>query len=196
MEISWFNPYPAWVGWVALSVVFTIMAVVWYRFRKKKAIKTPKRYWRIPVQGFADVFVTKSYFVGELKIEYTKEMADDLGVILFQTMQEVWAQCEEVYEIVPEHGWCVDKLVVMKDGMPEAHPHVVWGAPHGSIRLLLQDQILYWFARECHNVFRYRIYGMDWIYRRKGGMDIRHSLEVEKWISDTHPLVVEETYGE
>jgi hypothetical protein len=182
METSWFNPYPAWMGWVALSVVFTIIAFVWYRFRKKKAIKTPSKYWRVPVDGFADVFVTKSYFVGELKIEYTKKMAEDLADSLYEEMQGVWIACAAVYETTPKHGWCVGKIVVMKEGMPIAHPHVVWGAPHGNIRLLLQDQMLYWFARECHNVFRYRAYGMDWIYNDRDAEDKKKHAEVEAWI--------------
>jgi len=183
------------MGWVALAAIVCISAYVWYNFRKAKNTKTPKKYWRIPIQGFADVFVSKSYFVGELEVEYTKDMADELGDAMYRTMQDLWEKCEDVYENSPEHGWCVDKIVVMKDGMPEDHKHVVWTAPHGNIRLLLQDTLHYWFARECHNVFRYRIYGMGWIYNTRGPEDIAHTLAVEMWINDTY-IPTKETYGE
>ena len=186
METSWFNPYPAWMGWVALGIAFTVIAFVWYRFRQKKNAKSEPTLWRVPVDGFADVFVPKTYFVGELEIELTKNRAEELAFELYEEMQDLWAECERVYEITPEHGWCVDKVSVVNDGMPEDHPHVVWGAPHGRIKLLVQMAMHYWFVRECHNVFRYRMYGMEWIYEDRGGDDVADHAAVEMWINERY----------
>ncbi len=44
----------------------------------------------------------------------------------------------------------------------------------------------YWFVREVHNVFRYRVHGIKWIYRTKDADDIAAATVVEKWISHNY----------
>jgi len=181
---GWYNPLPGWIGLVAIAVIACVFAVVWYKFRQRKNAKAPARFWREPIDGFADVFVTKYYVHDDEEGTVTKEEATNIANSLALARDDIWATCERIYEHVPEHGWCVDKISVVREGMPENHKHVVWGAPHGRIKLLLQSNMYYWFVRECHNVFRYRMYGMAWIYKTKNPKDLRETVAVEEWITN------------
>ncbi len=127
-----FNPPLAWVGWVALVVATCIFGYLWYRVYKAKSIRTPAKYWKVPILYFAPVFVTKTYFVRDLEIAYTEEMAKATASRLALAKDAVWKACEEAYGVKLKHAWPVNKVVV-KDGMPAGHPYVAWQVPRGGI---------------------------------------------------------------
>lgn len=206
MESSWFNPHPAWMGWIALGVVFTVITFVWYRFRKKKANKVRSHWW-IPVDGFANVSVPVERYLNAdiyvkneeelVPIPVSKEEAEDIAYELFDVQLSVWVACIAAYKEYSKgeeyfsprkHTWIVSKVGLSKREMPKGHPYVAWGAPHGIIKLLLLDKekMYYWFARECHNVFRYVLYGMAHIYKTIDDEDFAITQEIEKWISETY----------
>ncbi|MCK5021490.1 MAG: hypothetical protein KAS32_31045, partial [Candidatus Peribacteraceae bacterium] len=65
------------------------------------------------------------------------------------------------------------------------HPHVLWFAPRDKVFLKVQPTMYYWFVQELHNMFRYQMFGMEWIYKSKDAADEANIVNVEQWIENS-----------
>ena len=195
METSWYNPLPAHWGWIGLAVIVVISAYVWYRFRKAKNKKSEFTHWTVRIDGFGNVYVPKLRIwekqglpenPEQWPIPITSDMASVMAHKLMDVWTEVWLEMTRIYKNSPKGGWRVTHIKIENTGikMPSDHKHVVWYAPHGPMKLLLADDMQYWFARECHNVFRCMMYGVDNIYDTLGRDDLEKAMQVEEWISE------------
>jgi len=200
---SWYNPLAGWIGWVATGVIFVVVAYVWYRFRKRKNSHVSKIWPSITILGFGGVSIPKFYpmLPGQPTEEpepLSYEVAQLEARILYDVKNAVWEKCIEQYGVTYNtneafqqnaQGWCVDDIGVTSnpDAMPEGHPFVAWGMPHGGIKLLFQFDMYFWFAHEVHNVFRYVLHGPLHIYDTVDAGDLMDARVVQEWINEEWP---------
>jgi hypothetical protein len=194
---SWYNPLPGWIGWIALAVIIIGSAYMWYRFRKDKNRKSEFTHWTVRIQGFGEIYVPKLRLwdkqdMPEHPEQWPKSITQDganvMACKLVDVWTELWLEMIKIYKHSPKGGWPVAYLKIenMVEEMPKAHKHVYWNAPHGSMGLLLADDMVYWFARECHNVFRCMMHGINHIYDTMDRDDLDKATQVEKWIADNY----------
>ena len=129
---------------VAIMLVFGYML---YRMEKNKRTES-NLHGPIPINGFADVHVTKTCSAKE---------SSDIAIKLSRVQRRLWKSCKRVYTRRSKIPWIVDKVAVVDGDVESGHPEVVWHTGANRIVLKLQPSMEYWFARECHNVFRYQL---------------------------------------
>lgn len=194
---SWYNPLAGWIGWLALAVIVVVTAYVWYRFRKTKNAPSEFTHWTVRVFGFGVVHVPKLKLWDKQNppehpeqwpMPITPDMASVMAHKLKDAWTVLWLEMIKIYGNSPKGGWPVTylKLENTVEDMPGDHKHVYWNAPHGSFGLLIADDMVYWFARECHNVFRCMMYGIDNIYDTLDRDDLDKAMQVEEWISENY----------
>jgi hypothetical protein len=194
---SWYNPLPGWMGWIALAVVIVVFGYLWYRFRKAKNADSVLTHWTVRINGFGKVYVPKLELWSKEEppehpeqwpVPITPDMASVMAHKLRDVWTDVWLTMIQTYKHSPKGGWPVTylKLENTVEAMLEGHKHVSWYAPHGSMRLLMADDMAYWFARECHNVFRCMMLGIPHIYDTVDREDLEEALLVEDWISKNY----------
>jgi len=170
-----FHPLPSWIGWVGFVLAIGFFGWLLRKMKKDQENPAPSKYQRIPIYGFATVFIP---------IGFPEDSAENIAGLLATIKDMVWDKCQEIYKITPEHPWPVHEILLTKvpEKMPAAHPHVYWNIQVGKIHLLFDKQTSHWFAREVHNVFRYLNFGIAHIYEPVDGVDQDNAQAVNEWI--------------
>ena len=167
---------PAYIGWLAVVVIIVAFAAAFAAQRRRKARQVPT-HWRIPIDGFADVSVTR---------EVSRTRAGLIAFTLEVRRNAVWRKCTEVYKHKPKHPWPVDKIGVVTDPavMPKDHPRIAWS--RGLVKLLIADDMYLWFAHEVHQMFRRQMLGRRWTTKPRTAADAARAVKVQAWIDEEY----------
>ena len=171
-----FNPHPGWIGWLGAALVVVAFTLAFIKQRKKKAAdKLLPRPYRVPVDGFADVLISRHGI--------KKNEAQMIAHGLHQTRNEVWAKCKQVYGVTPKTTW-IDKVMVTRnpDLMPKDHKHGYFDFGGRFILALYWDGVYEFFAHEIHNVFRAVQFGPGHIREPMDDADRLLAQEMYDWI--------------
>jgi len=157
--------------WLIIAGILLLGAVLFYLQRRKKANQLPSHHI-IQQDGFPDVHIP---------VALTRLDAENFALSLLTAFTGSWAAFKEIYGV--DIGSLPIAIVgCVMDEIEASHPGVKWNAPTDKILLRVQPLAPYWFVRECHNVFRYMLYGMDGIYVTLNIDDLNKAQQVEDWI--------------
>ena len=162
-----------WLGWLAAAVIILGTAYLFYRQRKKKESDT-RSHHIVLLDGFPIVHIP---------ISLSRERAEKIAANLQNVYTRLWASIAKSYCLTPAPMPIATIGSSLFEVDPE-HPHVLWIAPRDKVFLRVQPTMYYWFARELHNIFRYRTFGMQWIYVARDEADDNNIIDIEQWIKE------------
>lgn len=176
-SMSWYNPLPGWIGWVATAIIVLVFAYLFYKQRKRKANDTRTHAWT-PVDGFGTLWIP---------LDIPKKERLEIAGMLHMVQLTVWDLCdrayptdehdEETYETRYYEGpeWYIDTIGLGHEHPSDAHQYVSWHPGAHKMELKVDDQMYYWFAREVHNIYRCFMYGRDHIYDTLNAADLERA---------------------
>ena len=142
--------------WLIIVGIMLIFGVLFYLQRRKKAADKLKPHpWTVWRNLFCPVHVP-----ADVSVEQGQRYAADLAA----AYSRLWENLGNIYEKKNPPPPCVTEIMLTHDEVAPGHPRVVWNAPHGPIILRIRPDMVFWYAHEMHNVFRYQLYGMGRIY--------------------------------
>ncbi len=139
------------IGWIITVAAIAAFGYMLYRMQKSKAEDRLKpKPWTVWLDLFPPV-----HFPDDIDEVDGRAIAVELK----EASTVLWAALVGIYNYkagtIP-----VEEIAVVHD---YSKP-VEWLAPHGGIRLRIQDDMMWQYAHELHNVFRYQAFGMARIY--------------------------------
>ena len=161
------------IPWLIIALVAVVFAVVFVAQRRSKAEKIPSHYV-VLVDGFPVVHVPREAVL-------TMKEARGYVVGLKEAYRASWAVFSDIYGKVTREA-PIDTIGMSVDPVHKTHPEVVWFAPTSKMRLRFQDSMYYHFVGELHNMFRYNLYGVEWISKTKNIADAKKASRAAEWI--------------
>jgi hypothetical protein len=163
------------IGLIITAVLVAAFVVVFVQQRRRKANQVPKHYV-VLVDGFPVTHVPREAVA-------TMEEARGYAVGLKEAYRASWAAFKGIYgESTGEAP--IDTIGMSVNPVHKSHPEVVWFAPTGKMRLRFQPTMRYHFAGELHNMFRYNLYGIEYIYKTRNEADNARAIEAQLWIEN------------
>ena len=164
--------YLNWLGWVGAALIILTTVYLFYRQRKKKDTD-PRTMWMHGIDGFASVWIPN-----EVEKPAGIKMANQLSNI----KRVVWKQCARAYKDPGSQPWTVAQINMAHAYPSKDHPEIVWFPAAHKIRIRIQKSMSYWFAHECHNVYRWQLHGPKWVYSLRNAEDRAAALFIQNWI--------------
>jgi hypothetical protein len=133
------------------------------------------------------IILLDAFPVTHVPIGAVLDRAEARGVVegLKAAYRASWRALTGIYgETVREAP--IDTIGMSLDPVHKDHTNVVWFAPTSKMRLRFQDSMYFHFVGELHNMFRYNLYGIEWIYKTRDSADRRAELAARDWIEDTY----------
>lgn len=167
------TPLPAyldWLGWAVAAVIILTNVYLFYRQRKKK-YNDPRTMWMHGIDGFASVWIPN---------DVEKPAGEKIAARLENVRDVIWKQCLRNYG--EQARWTIAQINVADAEPHKDHKHVMLIPAAHKIYLRLQEGMYYWFARECHNVYRWQLHGFNFIYEPKDDADKSALILTQDWI--------------
>jgi hypothetical protein len=166
---------PAWIGWLAVAVIATAFAAAFVAQRRRKANKKPSHY----------VVLVDNFPVTHVPRKAVESMEDAREVVVgFRGVYRAsWAVFGGIYN-ESTRAAPIDTIGMSLGAVHPTHPNVVWFAPTSKMRLRFQDSMHYHFAGELHNMFRFNLYGIEYIHLSKDKMDRACAIKTRAWIDE------------
>ena len=155
-----------------VAVVIAIFVVLFIKQRKRKSSDV-RSHHTVLIDGFPIVHIP---------ISLSRERAEQIANKLRYVYVKAWAQMIKIYKEDPGPMPIATIGSSLFDVDP-AHPHVMWIMPGDKVFLRVQPSMYYWFVRELHNIFRYKMRGSQWIYETKDDDDMTDRDAVGVWIA-------------
>ena len=165
------------IGWIALAVIVVAFTLALVKQRMKKANKAPSHYV-VLVDGFPTTHVPREAVP-------TMQEARAVVVMLKEAYRASWAVLEGIYD-KPMREAPIDTIGMSLGPVHKDHPEVVWFAPTSKMRLRFQPSMYYHFAGELHNMFRFNLHGIEYIYKMKNTADRMRAMEARAWIRENY----------
>ena len=164
--------YLNWLGWVGAALIILTTVYLFYRQRKKKETD-PRTMWMHGIDGFASVWIPN---------EVERARGIKLANRLQSVKHVVWKQCARYYGDDEPPAWTVGQINMAYAYPHKDHKEIVWFPAAHKIRIRIQDSMNYWFAHECHNVYRWQKHGPKWVYSLRDAKDRAAALSMQTWI--------------
>jgi hypothetical protein len=168
---------PLWLGFVVSGILIAVFVYLFVQQRRRKANQVPKHYV-VLVDGFPATHVPREAVA-------TMEEARGYVVGLKVAYRASWAVFKGIYKQSTREA-PIDNIGMSMGPVHESHPDVVWFAPTSRMRLRFQPSMRYHFAGELHNMFRYNLYGITYIYKMKNKADKARAAKAQAWIESTY----------
>ncbi len=165
------------IGFILAAALITALVVVFVLQRRRKANQVPKHYV-VLVDGFPITHVPR-------EAAATMEEARGYVVGLKEAYRASWAVFNGIYKQSTREA-PIDNIGMSMGPVHEDHPEVVWFAPTSRMRLRFQPSMRYHFAGELHNMFRYNLYGITYIYKMKNKADKARAAKAQAWVESTY----------
>jgi hypothetical protein len=159
------------ISLILTLIVIGITVVLFVEARRRKARDT-RSHHTVLLGGFPIVHVPMSL---------PRDDAEAIAGNLQTAYNAVWSEMSTIYGVKSKPAGIATIGTSLFDVDPD-HPHVLWLAPGDKIYLRIQPTMYYWFMWELHNLFRYQLHGMKWIYKTKDDVDEAHRASVGSWI--------------
>ena len=165
------------IGWSLVALFIAIIVVAFVLQRRRKANKERSHYI-ILLDAFPATHVPLGAVVD-------RSEARGVAQALKVAYRASWAALTGIY------GSSVREIPIGTIGITmgpvlENHSEVAWLIGTGKVLLKFQDRMYYWFVAELHNMFRYNMYGMDWVYETRDEDDRLKALEAQEWIEKNY----------
>ena len=168
---------PLWPGFAVSGILIAVFVYLFVLQRRRKARQVPSHYV-VLVDGFPVTHVPREAVV-------SMSEARRYVVGLKEAYRASWDVFKGIYGKVTREA-PIDTIGMSLDPVHESHPEVVWFAPTSKMRLRFQDSMYYHFVGELHNMFRYNLYGIQWISKTKNIADARKASSVAEWIENEY----------
>ena len=162
------------IGFVIAGVAILVFGWLLYRMEQKKRNDKPSHHIISDIPGFPVIHVPAALSRAE---------AETLSNTLAVVYERLWVALDVIYGVYAK-PMPIAVIGCTLDDVDPDHKHVRWMAPTDRIYLKIEDDTPFWFAMECHNVFRYVIHGMKGIYRIMDDDDAIHARKAGRWIED------------
>lgn len=164
---------PAWIGWLVVILVIAAFIVVFVAQRRRKARQVPSHH----------IILLDAFPVTHVPVGAVLDRAEARGVVesIKEAYRATWAALKGIYGVTVREA-PIDTIGMSLGIVSKNHHNVVWFVPSSKMRLRFQDSMQYHFAGELHNMFRYNLYGIEWIYKSKNKVDIAHITKALAWI--------------
>ena len=161
------------IGWLITALVIAGFIAAFVAQRRRKA-NSASTHYVVLVDGFPVVHIPR---------EAAASASEARGYVvgLKEAYRASWAAFNGIYDASAREA-PIDTIGMSLDPVHKDHPEVVWFAPTSKMRLRFQDSMRYHFAGELHNMFRYNLYGIEWIYRTKDRKDTERYVEALAWV--------------
>lgn len=169
-------------GLLIVLGLFAIWGLLFYLQRRRKANQKP-HMWR-EIRGGLGV------------VEVTRDVSEEEAIFIANRLQlvkaKVYAICLDVYPYNDNrYIGLVGHIGVANVAPSPEHPVVSFSASADDILLRLDPGMYYEFARECHNVFRYRMHGRAYITQCMDPADLAKANEVRARIEQDQEYFLE-----
>ena len=164
-------------GLILTAVLLAAFVVVFVLQRRSKANSIPAHYV-VLVDGFPVTHVPREAVV-------SMKEARGYVVGLKEAYRVSWAVFSGIYNESTREA-PIDTIGMSVDPVHAEHPEVVWFAPTSRMRLRFQDSMRYHFVGELHNMFRFNMYGIEYIYKMKNKADGKRAARVQTWIEENY----------
>ena len=165
------------IGWLLTALVIAGFIAAFVAQRRRKANQVPLHHV-ILVDGFPVTHVPLQAVSGVLEAQGVVEQ-------LKVAYRASWAALTGIYGATVRE-MPIDVIGMSTDPVSKKHPEVVWFVPTGKMRLRFQKAMYYYFVGELHNMFRFNMYGIEWIYKAKDSKDRKRSIEAQEWIEKNY----------
>ena len=156
-----------------VAAIIGIFAYMLYAQRQKKK-NDVRSHHIILLDGFPAVHIP---------ISLSRDDAEAIAGNLQAAYNAVWKEMGVIYGVKSRPAGIAVIGTSLFDVDP-AHPNIMWIAPRDKIFIKVQPTMYYWFMLELHNIFRYQLHGIKWIYNTKDSLDEEHCASVWRWIEE------------
>jgi len=164
--------YLNWLGWVGAALIILTTVYLFYQQRKKKD-SDPRTMWMHGIDGFASVWIP---------LEVEKAAGIKMANHLSNIKKVMWKQCARRYNDPDSQEWTVCQINLAYAYPHKEHKEIMWIPAAGKIRARIQKSMGYWFAHECHNVYRWQLHGPKFVYSLRNAEDRAAALFIQNWI--------------
>ena len=160
------------IGWILSGVFAAAFLFLLFKQIRDKKNRTPSMWWQA-IDGFCSLWLPASI---------SKEDGEKIGLKLENVRNVVWKQCRRNYKA--ESRWTIAQVNVANAEPHKDHTEVMLIPAAHKIYLRLQERMYYWFARECHNAYRWQLHGFNHIYEPVDDDDKAALILTQGWIEN------------
>jgi len=160
------------VGWILSGVIAIAFFVLLFKQQRDKRNNTP-HLWDQDIDGFGSLW---------LPTTVSEEDGEKIAAKLANVRDVIWKQCKRNYGV--DVRWTVVQTSVAPAEPHKDHKHVMFIPGAHKIYLRLQERMYYWFARECHNAYRWQLHGFNHIYEPVDDDDKAALILTQGWIEN------------
>jgi hypothetical protein len=161
------------IGFVIAGVAILTFGWLLYRMEQKKRNDTPSHH----------VIILEEFPVLNVPVAIPLKKAQTIAENLRHTYTGLWAAFNAIYGSTKD-SMPISVIGCTMDDVDPDHKHIRWMAPTDRFQMKIEPDMYYWFARECHNVYRYLVNGINGIYYIKNDDDASHARDAGRWIED------------